>query len=431
MELCDRQYGFLHIPSLMVFVDPYSKFDAVREFLREGRSSPGEFERLRTSLEPEAEQDLIQRFTSLHHEIKHFHDLLLTPFGNAVIRSSFKYAISAAALLKDGAWESGTYVDLPLRSGSTKTPGAVDRVLKRREECIQLIQSARLTLEALASLAQRQLAWTQFGIAAHEALQTDLLSDPTYSALLDVLAPVVHRVVSDEELLTILHRILLIGLGRNDGSPDAFPKMLVQAINRSGDRFTIDRLNEGIAKAWTVMTGNMRETDEINAKFLADVRSRITLGSSVLDEACQNAITDFCSKSRLLRSQFLEDPDSYVSLLKYSDTVVKLVSPLIYFYSVNDELSLSTEPLDLSLNDLYAQAVFKKSGSDVQYFSHRLRPVDWEMSVVALDRSVWTEFAQLSGGVALLEEVDWLHPLNTFWLKSVEDLKGIRFRRTF
>src|SRR6267142_1534957 len=86
MELCDRQYGFMHLPSLIVFVDPYSRFDVVKEFLQERRSSPDEFERARASIGPEAEQDLVQRFTSLHHEIKHFHDLLLTPFGNAVIR---------------------------------------------------------------------------------------------------------------------------------------------------------------------------------------------------------------------------------------------------------------------------------------------------------------------------------------------------------
>jgi hypothetical protein len=420
----------MHLPSLIVFVDPYSRFDVVREFLREGRFSPDEFERLRTSIEPEAQKDLIQRITSLHHEIKHFHDLLLTPFGNAVIRSSFKYAISASVLLRDGAWKSGDSVDLPLRPGSTKTHEAVDRVLKRQDECIQLIQSARLTLEALASLAQRQLAWTQFGISAQDTLEIDLLTDPTYCALLEFLVPVLRRVVPDDELPTILHQVLLIGLGCSEGSPDAFPKVLVQAIDKSGGIFTVERLNDGIAKGWTVMIKNMKETDEINDKFLADV-SHITLGSAGLDEALQNAITDYCSKSRLLRSQFLEDPDSYVSLFKYVDKVVKLVSPLIYFYSVNDELSLFEEPLDLSLNDLSAQTVFKKPGSDVMYYSHRLHPVNWKTNSVALDRSVWTEYAKLFGGVALVEEVDWLHPLNTFWLKSVENHEGIRFRRSF
>lgn len=431
MDLCDRQYGFMHLPSLMIFVDPYSRFEAVRKFFEEQRSSPDDFERVRSSLGPEAEQDFVQRFTSLHHEIKHFHDLLLTPFGNAVIRSFFKYAMAASVLLRDGAWESGTYVDLPLRPGSTKTLELVDRVRKKEDECVQLIRSARLTLEALASLAQRQLVWTQFGSAAQEVLRTDLLNDPTYNALLDVLIPVLRPLVSDEELPTMLHRILLIGLGSSEGAPDAFPHALVQAVEKPGSRLTVDRLHEGIAKAWTVMTNNMKETDEINDKFLEDIRRYVTLGSPDLAEVVKKAVADFCSKSRLLRAQFLEDPDSYVSLLKYTDSVVKFVWPLVYYYSVDDELSLSTESLDLGPVDLSAQVVFKKPGSNIQYHSHRLRPVIWQARAVTLDRSAWVEFAQLCGSVALLEEVDWLHPFNAYWLRQVEDLKGIRFRRTF
>ena len=426
MELCDKEYGFLHLPSLIVFTDPYSRYDVVREFLREGKSSPEDLERIRPRLSSEAERDLIQRFTSLHHEIKHFHDLLLTPYGNRLIRSCFRYALKASLLLADGGWNPGADVDLPLKSRSTRTAEAVDRVYESRNECAKLIQVARLTLEAAAALAQRQLAWTQFGHRAFSALDADLSTDPTYSVLLDTLGPLLQRFVPIEDLAITLHRILIMSLGGGE-APDAFPRLLAQKLETA----TPDKFQQAIRAAWAVVEKNMADLDETNETFLTSVK-QVHFDSPVIAEASCAAVADFCVKSRLLRSEFFRDQDSYLSLQKYNDSVMHFVAPLMYWYSVNDAYSLSTESLDLEAEDLASQVIFAKPGSPVQYYSHRLRPFEVKMHGATMDRMTWVRFARSTGGaVALMEEVDWLHPLNTLWLRTVEDLKKIRFRRDF
>ena len=68
-------------------------------------------------------------------------------------------------------------------------------------------------------------------------------------------------------------------------------------------------------------------------------------------------------------------------------------------------------------------------GEGSPVYSHRLQPGELS-SEVPLDKYAWVNFAKSSAGaVTLLEPIDWLHPLQSYWLRGVEPLVKIRFSR--
>src|SRR6185312_2964746 len=111
-DLCDRHYGFLHLPSLFVFVNPYSPYQSVQEFLfHSPLENLGEY---LESMPREEAMDLVQRATSLEHESKHFHDILLTPYGNSLFRAFFHHALKCRQLVALARISPDTELALPI-----------------------------------------------------------------------------------------------------------------------------------------------------------------------------------------------------------------------------------------------------------------------------------------------------------------------------
>ncbi|MGH8566398.1 MAG: hypothetical protein ACREXW_20940 [Gammaproteobacteria bacterium] len=211
----------------------------------------------------------------------------------------------------------------------------------------------------------------------------------------------------------IIHQLLLTSLGAysldNLESPDAFLRTVLEQIEDLPEVEAEYRLKEAVKKGWAVVEANMQITERDNDKFVERLGNKVAqyYSSSIVMDAVIGAVSDFVSKSRIARAEFLNNRDTYFNLYSYATIESYLVDPLVYFYSDLDSSSLSTKPLNLNADDLVAQLEYPGG----VYYSHRLQPSRFTMDGISMDRKVWINFARSAGGaVALLEEVDWLHP---------------------
>jgi hypothetical protein len=433
MDLCNKVYGFIHLPSLIVFVNPFSPHKSVKDFML-NEISLDNVESLVNTLPREEGVDLLHRLSSLFHERKHFHDLLITPFGNRLVRLGFKYALAAALTLSDRNWEPDSEVELPLGPGTTKDARVLERAQKFQQEFISAFHSARLTLEASATLAQLQFIWTVYGANSAYAAYDDFAGSQDYSKVLHSFNETGKKLSFGSEWYSVFaHQLLLISLGSdeplgNHDSHDAFLTDIFRRAEAFPPREAQRRLAEAVKRGWEVVESNMEIADKDNERFLEELERLRSKYPSAIYEGVLPALRDFCSKSRVARSNFLDNRDDYFSLRKYVLNDPIKVGPLVYMYSDEDELSLSKEPLSLDTEDIVATAKYEV-GEDGPVYSYRLQPGELS-SEVPLDKYAWVNFAKgPAGAVTLLEQIDWLHPLQSYWLRGVEPLVKIRFSR--
>jgi hypothetical protein len=79
---------------------------------------------------------------------------------------------------------------------------------------------------------------------------------------------------------------------------------------------------------------------------------------------------------------------------------------------------------------LWEYATFKNRQTDQTLYSPRLVQSDVQLfeSAQPMDRDIWNKFAMLVGCFpAIIEKVDWLHPLHGYWLRR--GYSGYRVRR--
>jgi hypothetical protein len=179
------------------------------------------------------------------------------------------------------------------------------------------------------------------------------------------------------------------------------------------------------------MVANMQRADTENDEFYDRIDRVIRRDDDAggLAAIVRAAFDEFRRSARDARKQVLADERTYIRLDGYVDFAGDLIEPCLYHYSVVDEDSLSEQPVDLSEGEFAAQHVYRVEGGRTLY-SHRVSPADVSLGKRTMDRRVWTDFMQSVGGsVALLEEVDWLHPAKTLWLRHMETATGIRFVR--
>jgi hypothetical protein len=434
MDLCNKTYGFIHLPSLIVFVNPFSPHVSVRDKLL-GGSVLDDVDNFVKGLTDSERVDFIQRFSSIFHERKHFHDLLITPLGNSLVRLGFKYALTSAIVFIDRGWDPQAEIEIPLRPESTKTAGLVARAKQVQQQFTESFHSARLLLEASATYAQLQFIWTNFGEDAALAAYADFWTVSDYSKVLDGFVRVRNKLSADFNdpwFATASHQLLLVGLG-SDGAPaghsshDGFIADVLEKIQSFSPAKAKDRLQEGLKRGWDVVEANMAITDKDNEVFLESLE-KMSASFEAVNESVVESFRDFCVKSKMARKDLLDNPDEFFSLERYVTNDPIRVGPLIYFYSDDDDFSLFPAPLDLETEDMVAQAQYKTS-EDKFLYSHRLQPSRFEPRV-ELDKKAWVNFAKSTGGtVALMETLDWLHPFQSFWLRMMEPLVNVRFTR--
>ena len=435
MDLCDREYGFLHLPSLLVFLNPWSEDPAVSDFIVNQLWHP-KAPKKAAMLPPESFADLLHRVGSLVHERKHFHDLLLTPFGNRLVRLSFQYALSVYALFQSREWRPGQTIAVPAGAEAFPQEEALRRVLAKRDEFLRAFESGRMLLEATAVLAQREFAWTVFGEHAHTIVCAQLASHPVYSSLLRALEVVGSRIGAPTRgFARIAHMLLLAYLGRGvqpDGSSShtgAFIAVLERLSALHPGSF--GQVEQATQAAWVIAEGNMGIEEEENAKFLDLLRDKAhRWAPPPLAENLRATWADFSAKARVMHELFRRQRDTYLNLDLYVQGEGEWVEPLTYLYCVRDDLCLGTEPLDLKREELVAHVEYEDPVTKAKRYSYRVMPAAVPLSGPCMDRSLWVTFARSLGGVVtLLEPLDWLHPLQAHWLRLTERLTGVRFVR--
>ena len=176
MDLCHRNYAFLSVPSLAIFLNPWSGYREVTEAIRDGSITADDFYAKHGAA---ATKDLLSRITSHTHELKHFHDILFTPYGNRLFLLAIKAIVGSMAILVDGSWRKSKVL-VPLRETDLQTPVMLRKTLNYIDEFKRALAGARMVMEASATLAQQQFVWTMFGKDHKDLLEEHMDPVPEY-----------------------------------------------------------------------------------------------------------------------------------------------------------------------------------------------------------------------------------------------------------
>jgi hypothetical protein len=427
-DFCDKHYGFMHLPSLFVFINPYSPYDSVQQFLFKG--SLDEVDSYVKSLPLQEATDLAQRVTSLVHESKHFHDLLMTPYGNFMFRRFFSHALKCRSLLQTANLQTGVELELPLDSNSVSSPDMVHRMFASLERCSTAIASARETFEASATMAQMQHAWTYYGPTVRDRLELDFAQTTEYSL---VRTGLTVMLVDDPESAIVfsplVHELLIHAMCTPN--PDKFLYEMLIGLVKLPFQERQDRLQRAMEQGRQGLLKQLSNVTSENQEYIDELRPAIhEFHADVADEAL-GAYEDFAANSAELRSRVLEEPSTYWNMERYVRGESWNVSPIVCFYSADDRFSLTPNREEANHEDkLWEYATFKNQRTGEPLYSPRLLQTDVQMfdSAKIMDRKIWNKFTLLIGCYpVLVENVDWLHPLYGYWLR--QKFKGVGVRR--
>jgi hypothetical protein len=279
MDLCDRNYAFFHMPTLAVFENPYSPFLKVGEILRSDPERVLLLTRaeLEATLNAEETLEFVQRLTSRFHEVKHYHDIALTRFGNSMFRKWLSYGVTAASLAALHAPD--TEHSLPLRKEDL--PGSHwDRIIRMRGDCTSLVDSARLTLETSAVLLQRRLTLT-ISDHLHDLLSRDFANQTVYGTFPAAFARI--AAVADDatpELGVAIHRLLIATLCISDPAdggdpPDAFLVKMLSGLLQSPKAELQRRFIAPLDAQWPQLEKSMDAADDDNAAAIEMLEARV------------------------------------------------------------------------------------------------------------------------------------------------------------
>jgi hypothetical protein len=164
-------YGFLHLPTLIAFVDPVPRDPEILRVLQGGLESPECSKMLREGA-PDRQLDLYHRLGAITHERRHFHDVLLTPHGNDLVRRGFLYSLLTIQLLVHLIHRSRSasrpVIALPLTGTSARTD-LFSVANDRRKDFNSSVISGRISMEASATFAQALQVFIDFGETGHTA----------------------------------------------------------------------------------------------------------------------------------------------------------------------------------------------------------------------------------------------------------------------
>lgn len=407
MDLCSKHYGFLHLPSLAVFVNPYSPYPQVRAILTSRKSLPEMAARL-PSLSPEERQDLAHRLTTLIHERRHFHDVLLSVVGNSLFFTSLIRSVALCPLRTQLDKLAGQHVILPLNDSTPGIePGFVDAPRPFEEKYARVITSSNDALEASAVLTQLVFAVRHASGLAFLHLVADFLRDPHYGSTLAALGNLLEGLDSDRarQVLNAYHRFLLIVLSESplnldDPTPDDLLKQLLekaQIVKEQASAEPIEAvLNHVADSSWDAVDTNTNLNEERIKRWM-EILEGAFKSLKIADgiaEYYRGVAREFAEAASRMRSTIKSAP------LKYTDPVAYLDSewpePFTYFFREDG----SFEPTNIG------------------------QP--WE----PFTRKLWYDFTiGLSPTEILLEKPSFRHPLQRMWLQGMRDSMDVIFRR--
>ena len=190
-------------------------------------------------------------------------------------------------------------------------------------------------------------------------------------------------------------------------------------------------LGRAVENGLADLSRSFAQADVDDAEFETDLKKVTSWLSSEVADSITRASQDYRSQSQNLRRQFLDRPEDYCDLFRYTHAEGRPVEPLYYAYSAEDGVySLSDTPLKEDEDDIWLQRVYE-TDSGGTYYDHLLSPMEFTLGGPTMDRPAWVAFAKAIGGVVSLVEDPFKpkHPLHNWWRRTYETELGIQFVR--
>lgn len=370
------------------------------------------------------------RLTTLAHEFRHFHDFLLTPYGNHLVRDSFWYSCLTFCALTEvlDSRRGGSLSGVALPVDPRQLPIYGDRMQRMRSAFHGRAKAGRSLMEASAILIQTHDARLNYGDESARVLTQKMRSTPDpYSRSLNELEWMRETFEIDEPSFTPvgLTLILMRLLDSTPGSINEITRLLVRRVRGVKGRAAFERIMGFVMAAVDgAMRQGMRGAQLENEKFLETLDTAVP---SPLRDFVVPAFADFASAAADVQRRFLEDPPLLLNPNRYlNEGLEQLVTPFVYLMS---DGRTTMQAIDRSwehhLNDPLSH-VLKYEVEGERFYE--LRCVPAPVLSNTLNAPVWKRFASaVAGSLVIAEGADRDHPVEGMWLQRLEEELSISF----
>lgn len=429
-------YGFVHLPSLLVFIRPQpSTFFAAARDAIDILSQTGDFDSAAIEvgkLKSEELQEATLRLTSLSHEIRHFHDLLLTPYGNQLVRDAFWYSMLTFGALTEIRQIHGekNNIKLPLPIDPSALPIYGKRLLKMRSAFHERAKKGLSLLEANAIHTQIQQAKIDLGDDAAIAVSKALHSmKKQYSETLNPLWNMQEKLnISDDDFAPIVHGLTLNCL--LDPNPMPIEQLTVPIYQKArgltghvAAQLILSAVFDVIEK---VVSRAMITSNHENEKFLGVLDKAVH--DELLKEIVKSTFAEFTQAAANIKRQFLNNPmlllDSQIYL---GEGANELAFPFVYMISNGvTTMQVDNRKWESKLSDPLTHVLeYNANGRTV--FELRCIPTPPRHNSLK-NESVWKDFADgIAGSLVIAEGANREHPVEGMWMHKLEKRWNISF----
>jgi hypothetical protein len=400
LDLCSTHYGFLQLPSLVVFVNIHSQYPEVHEILTSG-TPLSDMIRASAELPSDQRRDMAHRVTTWIHERRHFHDVLLTPVGNALFFGELSRVATLVALLPTLRHFQGSILRLPITTDTEGLGEYVQAYELFATPYSRIVESARQALEASAVAAQLTFAIRHIGDDGLVRLVADFFSDPRYGDPLSRFGQLAYGEPNQRSLTVSYSKLLLLILsshpyGRQTSHDDTLRKLLDASGDARLKGKRASALKGVVADTWNIVTRDIALSAGRNEACLDGLAKVLSMkgASPALSDVFRGVAAEFISAAADMRKRVIEDPDEYCDMARY----LKAKWP---------------QPI----------AATFVSGGGYQF-------VDADASGCPFNRELWSNFAvALVPHAFLAEDPPFAHPLMQVWRHNLEHNLGVRIAR--
>lgn len=430
MQLRSQAYAFFDPATLFIYRDPFSPYLKVRDFIffppeRAPSGSASYWESAQALLDTlniDERKDFVLRLSSYAHERQHFHDMLLTHYGNSLVRSFFVLGVRLMALLRDLVQKhqnTNAVIALPLQESDVLDPTNLGLAYSAFNNYQERLEGARYTFEASAIVTQTLAARDWFGSLGEEVLRHNFRGSLLYEAVPAALDGQLTRILDSGEEVGIrqLRQLILAALSSDE--PDHILLHLIDSLRALADRLEAgDSLPKPFASDLNAMVDSLQShasaLREANSDFLLDSFQTLLEQNDlpqVVSDCFVGAFSSFIDASADTQRQFQEDPGPFLDGWGLLNPPSNFVEPHEYIYVslAHEHSALMHGEITLDEDDIYTIREVHLPGGPVRIL--RLHPSPWEAHGRCLPRAPWIEIAKgPAGAISLLATPNFLDP---------------------
>lgn len=449
MKLHSQAYAFFDPATLFLYRDPFSPYKRVRDFIffppAEAAIGPVSYwasaRKTLETLQPDEQRDLVLRLSSYAHERQHFHDMLLTHYGNSLVRSFFILGVHLSALIKDVIQKhsnSMNVVALPLQESDVQNPETLERARSTFDEYNQRLENARYTFEASAMITQTLAARDWFGTLGQEILKKSFQGSHLYDTLPAALDVLLTRILRSGHGVGIRHlrQILLFSLSTDE--PDHTTLQAIIGLKDVADRLELDsRSPTSFTSRFDTLTKSLQDhastLSKANSDFFLGPLDNLLAGyefPSVVSDVFFDAFSSFTKASAETQRHFEQNPGVFLDEWGLLNPPPDFFEPHEYVFVslANEHSALLDREMKVDEDDIYSIREVHLPDRSVRIL--RLHPSPWTGQGRVLPRTPWIEMAKgPAGAIALLAPPNFLDPRYSWWLRTNGEQFGFKFAR--